>query len=92
MDRYGPKLGLPIAYSGHNAFAEWGPPPDGPGAVIVVGLDPTQLHAAFEGCTLAARISNSPGIDNDERGATIDLCSRTRRPWSLLWSRLRHLG
>ena len=26
IDRYGPALRLPAAYSGHNAFAEWGPP------------------------------------------------------------------
>lgn len=29
-DRYGPSLGLPRAYSGQNAYAEWGPPCGGP--------------------------------------------------------------
>jgi len=30
LDRYGPALGLPPAYSAHNAFVDWGPPPDRP--------------------------------------------------------------
>ena len=29
IDRYGAALGLPAAYSGHNAFWEWGPPVGG---------------------------------------------------------------
>jgi hypothetical protein len=37
IDRYGPRLGLPGAFSGHNAYGEWGPPADGRAPVIVVG-------------------------------------------------------
>jgi hypothetical protein len=92
LRRYGPALGLPAAYSGHNAFADWGPPPDRPGRVVVVGLDASDLARDFRGCRLAARVGNAAGIDNDERGARIDLCSGTRGPWSSLWSDLRHLG
>ena len=40
IDRYGPALGLPPAYSGHNAFGYWGPPPDRAAPVITVGLGP----------------------------------------------------
>ena len=29
IDRYGPALGLPSAFSGHNVYGEWGPPRDG---------------------------------------------------------------
>jgi 4-amino-4-deoxy-L-arabinose transferase-like glycosyltransferase len=29
IDRWGPALGLPHAYSGHNAYGDWGAPPDG---------------------------------------------------------------
>ncbi len=92
IDRYGPVLGLPQAYSGHNGFADWGPPPDRPGEVVVVGVDAPELRNQFEGCRLAAPVSNSVGIDNDERGAPVDLCSRPRRAWSQVWSGLRHLG
>lgn len=92
VDRYGPALGLPRAYSGHNGFAEWGPPPDRPGPVVVVGLGRATLARRFEGCRLAARASNGAGVDNDERGEPIDLCAGTRGRWSRIWPALRHLG
>jgi dolichyl-phosphate-mannose-protein mannosyltransferase len=92
VDRYGPALGLPEAYSGHNGFGEWGPPPDVPGPVVAVGLDDATLASHFDGCRLAARVTNSAGIDNDERGEPIDLCAGTRAPWSRIWNSLRFLG
>jgi 4-amino-4-deoxy-L-arabinose transferase-like glycosyltransferase len=92
IDRYGPKLGLPGAYSGHNAFSQWGPPPDRPGPVVVVGLDHPKLVRHFAGCRVAAHIDNAAGVDNDERGEPVDLCSGTRGPWSQNWHGLRRLG
>ncbi|HEY5197392.1 MAG TPA: glycosyltransferase family 39 protein [Solirubrobacteraceae bacterium] len=92
VDRYGPALGLPAAYSGHNGFGEWGPPPDRRGPVVVVGLDDTELAGHFVGCRIAARVTNAANVDNDERGAPVDLCAGTRRAWSQIWTGLRHLG
>jgi hypothetical protein len=92
IDRYGPQLNLPAAYSGHNAFAEWGPPPDRPAPVVTVGLDRRELTGHFVGCRLAARVRNSAGIDNEEWDAPVDLCAGTHRPWSRIWSELRHLN
>jgi hypothetical protein len=91
VDRYGPALGLPGAYSGHNAFGYWGPPPDRAGAVVTVGLGPARLRQ-FRGCRLVARIRNSAGVDNDERGEPVEICAGTRGEWSRIWPRLRHLG
>jgi 4-amino-4-deoxy-L-arabinose transferase-like glycosyltransferase len=91
IDRYGPALGLPPAYSGHNAFGYWGPPPDRAGAVVTVGLSSSQL-SHFSDCHLAARIGNAAGIANDERGEGVDQCAGPRTPWSTLWPELRHLG
>ncbi len=91
IDRYGPALGLPAAYSGHNAFGYWGPPPDRLGPVVTVGLDASQLRH-FRGCRLAGRIHNSAGVDNDEHGEPIDQCAGTLGPWSQIWHDLRHLG
>jgi 4-amino-4-deoxy-L-arabinose transferase-like glycosyltransferase len=91
IDRYGPAFGLPRAYSGHNAFGYWGPPPDRPAAVIAVGLSASQL-SHFRDCRLAARIDNSAGVDNDERGEPIEHCAGPSAPWSVLWPELRHLG
>jgi 4-amino-4-deoxy-L-arabinose transferase-like glycosyltransferase len=92
IDRYGPALGLPSAYSGHNAYADWGPPPDGAAPVIAIGLRPAELAARLRGCHRAARIDNDAGIDNDERGVRVSVCSGPRRAWSREWGALRHLG
>jgi hypothetical protein len=91
IDRYGPALGLPFAYSGHNAFGYWGPPPNRAGPVITVGLDTHEL-SHFRRCHLAARIYNSAGVDNDERGEPVEQCVGPRGPWSMIWPELRHLG
>jgi len=91
IDRYGPALGLPRAYSGHNAYGDWGPPPAGSAPVIAVGLRGGDLEHLRD-CTLAARIDNDADIDNDERGAPVMVCRGPRRSWSQEWPALRHLG
>jgi hypothetical protein len=60
--------------------------------VVVVGLGGRELVPHFAGCHLAARVDNAAGIDNDENGTPVDLCAGTRRPWSRMWSGLRHLN
>ena len=92
VDRYGPAVGLPPAYSGHNAYGLWGPPPDGGAPVIAVGLPPSVLAAYFRDCAPAERIDNSAGIDNDERGRTISVCAGPRGSWAAIWPALRHLS
>ncbi len=90
--RYGPALGLPRSYSGHNAFWRFGRPPDGAGPVILVGYrDPEAVARSFEGCRLVARIDNGVDLDNEEQGRPIWTCATTVEPWSTLWPRLRHL-
>ena len=91
IDRFGPKLGLPRAYSGHNGFASWGPPANRPGPVVVIGLGADEIARSFAGCRLVLHVDNGVGVDNDERGAPIYLCSGTRHPWSQIWGKLRHL-
>jgi len=95
IDRFGPALGLPRAYSGHNAYGDWGPPPDdigNPGPVVAVGLRPDELSAALQGCTQAARIDNDAEVDNQERGRAVMVCRGPRGRWSEVWPALRHLG
>lgn len=94
VDFYGPALGLPHAYSGHNAYGDWGPPPpaDDRRPVVTVGLSSASAARWFDGCRLAARITNRAGIDNDERGAPVLVCARPRTTWAQEWHGLRHLG
>jgi 4-amino-4-deoxy-L-arabinose transferase-like glycosyltransferase len=91
IDRFGPALGLPHAYSGHNAFGEWGPPRDARGPVIAVGLSQSDL-TRLGGCHPAARIHNDEDVDNDEDGTPVLVCAGPRQPWSEEWPALRHLG
>jgi hypothetical protein len=89
IDRYGPELGLPRAYSGHNAYARFGIPPGTAGPVIVLGSgDPS---ANFDGCEAAAVIDNGLEVDNEEQGRTVFVCERPRLPWRELWPELTHL-
>jgi 4-amino-4-deoxy-L-arabinose transferase-like glycosyltransferase len=103
IDRYGPALGLPRAYSGHNAYGDWGPPSDDAVPVIAVGLDPREspvaagrasarLGAHLLDCEVVAQIDNEAGVDNNERGTPVMVCSGPRRPWSEQWPAIRHLG
>jgi 4-amino-4-deoxy-L-arabinose transferase-like glycosyltransferase len=92
IDRYGRALGLPGAYSGHNAYGYWGPPPGSAGPVIAIGLDPADRAEQLRDCRLAARIDNGLGIDNDEQGTGVYVCAGPRRSWSSEWPAIRHLG
>jgi 4-amino-4-deoxy-L-arabinose transferase-like glycosyltransferase len=89
IDRYGPALGLPRAYSAHNAYARFGVPPDGAAPVVALGYQDPSIH--FEGCRAAATVDNGVGLENEEQGGTVFVCTRPRDPWSELWTTLRHL-
>lgn len=90
VDRFLPALAP--AHSGHNSYWGWGPPPEGAGTLIVVGLEEAELRRWFGSVELAARIDNGLGLDNDEQGEPVWLVRERRVPWSQLWPRLRHIG
>jgi hypothetical protein len=87
---FGPTLGLPYPYSGHNGWALWGPPPDSDTTALLVGVGQQQATHDFTGCQLRARIDNREGLDNQEQGAPLRVCTGERLPWSRLWRTLRH--
>jgi hypothetical protein len=90
VDLLGHRLGLPRAYSGHNAFAEWGTPPPQATQALVLGYDgPTDAAPYFVGCHTVGNIDNGVGLDNDEQGLPILLC-RLAGSWTELWPKLRH--
>jgi hypothetical protein len=86
LEWYG--VGRPV-YSGHNGFADWGPPPAGAGPVVVVGYPSPQ--DSFAGCRRAGMISNNEGADNEERGAPVWVCAGPRGSWAVQWPGLSHL-
>ncbi|RZU30399.1 glycosyltransferase family 39 protein [Blastococcus saxobsidens] len=90
VDRYAPELGP--AYSGHNSYWTWGPPPEEATAAVVVGLPREQLERWFGSVRAAGRIDNGVGLDNEEQGTTVWLATERQVPWSQIWSELRRLA
>ena len=90
VDRFAPDLAP--AYSGHNSYWTWGPPPKDTDVVIAVGIPEQRLAQWFGRVEEAGRVDNGVGLDNDEQGTPV-LTARDRRvPWSEIWPQLRHLG
>lgn len=84
-------VALPPVFSGHNGYGDWGPPPEVTTRVLVVGwFEEPELDRWFGNCRQIGEIDT--GVDNEEDGAPIRLCSAPRRPWSVLWPELRHNG
>jgi len=93
IDRFGPALGLPEAYSGHNGYGEWQKPPGARGPVILIGFaDGAYRDRRFRGCTPAGDIETEPPVDNEEDGTPMWICAGPRKPWRELWPSLRRLG
>jgi len=90
VDRFAPDLAP--AYSGHNAYWTWGPPPEDADVVIAVGLPEEQLSRWFGRVEPAARVDNGVGLDNDEQGVPVWTATQRRVPWSEIWPQLRRLG
>jgi 4-amino-4-deoxy-L-arabinose transferase-like glycosyltransferase len=89
IDRYGPSLGLPQAYSGHNNFWLWGPPPAADRSAIVIGLDPSFLYREFLHVRRIATFYNGMGIADDEQGSPVYLATGLRESWARAWPAFR---
>ena len=95
IDHYGPALGLPDAFSGHNSFWWWGPPTPSRGTAIIVGFGDgarPYLLRYFGSVQRAATIRNRYGVHNDEEGMPIWLCRDQRAPWPQIWAQFRSYG
>jgi len=91
VDRFGPADGLPAAYSGHNGFYYWGPPPASATAAIVVGYSRGRL--GFCGSVrLAATLNNHVAVSDDEQGAPVWICQHLRAGWRAIWPSQRNFG
>lgn len=81
---------LPRIYSGHNAYAEWGPPPAAARSAVVVGYERSDTAAWFTSCRQIGTVTT--GVDNDENDGPIQFCSGLRAPWPQLWKSIRFVG
>jgi len=75
-------------FSGHNGFGDWGPPAsDGP-VVYVGGEDPPDRDQ-LAGCRPAATLRT--GVDNEEDGHRVWVCTGPAGSWAQAWPKIRHL-
>ncbi len=89
VDRYGPALGLPTAYSGHNNFWFWGPPPATDRDVLAVGVDPGLLRREFTQVRQVATYWNGLGVADDEQGTPVYLATGLKSSWAAAWPAFR---
>jgi hypothetical protein len=89
IDRYGPSMGLPPAYSGSNNFWLWGPPPAADRSAIVISLDPSFLRREFRSVHRIATFYNGMGIADDEQGSPVYLATGLRKSWARAWPAFR---
>jgi hypothetical protein len=82
---------LPPVYSGHNAYWDWGPPPDDLTVVVTVGWRDLSSQPLPD-CTFAGIIANDAGVENQELGRVIAVCPGPRDGWQEAWESFRHLG
>lgn len=66
-----------------------GRPPETSGTVILVGPDPgfsPRIGAFFDSVTVAGRIDNGFGVDDEEQGKSVFVLRGRQAPWSRIWS------
>jgi 4-amino-4-deoxy-L-arabinose transferase-like glycosyltransferase len=92
LARYGGAWGRDAVFSGHNSLWWWGPPGGDGRVVIVVGYagDPAFLERRFRSVTLATRLDNGHGIDNEEQGQPVWVCRGLDGTWTDSWRDWRH--
>lgn len=88
--RFGPADGLPAAYSGHNAFWYWGPPPARATTAVVVGYASAQLGFC-RSVRFAASLNNHEGVNDQEQGQPVWIC-QPNRSWAAIWPSQRYFG
>lgn len=88
LDRYGATV--PVV-SGHNALADLAAPPEDADVVVIVGGQYDGIAHLFTSCQVAAELDNGYGVDNEEQGEPIAVCTGPVGPWSELWPQIAHM-
>ena len=84
---------MPPVASGHNGYWWWSRPDGDPRTVVTVGWSDSQpLESWFHECHQLAVASNDDGVDNDEAGQPVRVCTDPTRPWDELWPLMRRAG
>jgi 4-amino-4-deoxy-L-arabinose transferase-like glycosyltransferase len=92
LDRFGPALGLPPAYSPHNSYADFRRPADDSATVVAVRFRQAYLGRYFERCDLVATVDNGLDVETEVQGTQILVCHGLIGTWSDVWDELRFLS
>jgi hypothetical protein len=94
IDLYGPAYGLPSAISIVNSYwlRGYGDPPPEP--LLLVGVPPDIVRAAFRDCRAAGRVTNPYGVPNEESTnyPVLYVCRGLQQPWPEFWAQYRYFG
>jgi 4-amino-4-deoxy-L-arabinose transferase-like glycosyltransferase len=77
-------------FSAHNALFDQARPPDATTTVVFVGGEYGYARRFFT-CHVVDRLDDGVGVDNEEQGEPVAVCTRPRASWPVLWDRLHHL-
>ncbi|KQY63541.1 MULTISPECIES: glycosyltransferase family 39 protein [unclassified Nocardioides] len=89
VDRFG--ADLPAPYSGQNELWYVARPPDDADTIVMVGAQLASIERHFTSCEVVARLDSGEGVDNEEQGEPIAICTGPLTPWRDLWAEFRHL-
>lgn len=92
VNHFGQQDGLPAVYSGHMSFWYWGPPPPSATTAVAVGFARSQLTPFCASLHLAGHLRNYVGVQDEEEGMPIWVCSTITQPWTEIWPQLRNFG
>jgi hypothetical protein len=92
IDRFGPALGLPPAFSPHNSYAHFRQPADDGATVVAVRFTPNYLGHYFDRCRQVAIVDNHHDVTNEVQGKPIVVCHGLRGDWADVWKRMRFLS
>jgi 4-amino-4-deoxy-L-arabinose transferase-like glycosyltransferase len=82
--------GVPV-YSAQNALYDQARPAAGVTTVVVVGGQYAEVRGLFDTCRVVSHLDDRVGVDNEEQGEPVAICSGPSASWTVLWPRLRHL-
>jgi 4-amino-4-deoxy-L-arabinose transferase-like glycosyltransferase len=80
VDWFGPRLGLPVAISGHDTYWFWRPRQRTTGPLITLGYERSELRGLCGDLRQVATITNRVGAANEERGGPVFVCRDPRGP------------
>jgi dolichyl-phosphate-mannose-protein mannosyltransferase len=86
IDHFGPKLGLPLAISGHNQYGFWGPRGYSGNVVVAIGFTESFLRQSFGEVQLAAVVS-PPHAMPEESNLPIFICRQPKATLQQMWPR-----